>query len=136
MKRLLSKNGRENKNTKRIITASYFTILHSFISRTGYPIEFLARIVSGKLMYSIVMYYEYESSSFYDGTSFEDAFDFYVEILSALKNITEAEKVKRYKKEFLSRASNLLLEAANYKVIERRHLYHKKPLFLGENDPC
>lgn len=129
MKRLI-------KKSKKTITASYSMTLHSFIANTGYPIDLSVRILNNKLQYSITMTTQYSSCSFYDGPSFDDAFDFYIDIVIALKNLAEAEKLKQNERDILARANNFLMQTANYKLIERNHLYYKKPLFLGINDPC
>ena len=130
MKRLI-------KKSKRTITAaSYSMTLHSFIANTGYPIELSVRILNNKLQYSIIMITQYSACSFYDGPSFNDAFDFYIDIVIALKNLVEAEKLKRNERDILARANSFLMQEANHKLIERNHLYYKKPLFLGTNDPC
>ena len=124
------------KNMRRVKTASYFITLHSFIPWTGYPVEFTARLLGGRLYYTITVMNLYSSSSLYDGDNFDDCFDLYVEVISAWKGITEAENVAKMKKDFEQKAKKLLLETAEYKVKERNHLYFKKPLFLGINDPC
>ena len=114
--------------------ASAYMLLHSFITNNGYPIEFTARISSNRLYYSIIMLNQFSSSSFYDGESFEAAFDFYVEIMTALYSLTEAEKVSRKKQTFLDKAISLLNETAVNKYSDWHTLYHKAPLFLGMND--
>lgn len=116
--------------------ASYFIVLHSFVSNDGYYIEFSARILAGRLQYAITMDTEFNSVSFYDGTNFEDAFDFYKHIVLRKFNLSEAEKVNKNKQALLTKAEDLLLESANYTVMERNHLFKSKPLFLGFTDPC
>ena len=97
---------------KRLIKkASYYVCLHSCIAKNGSPIEFIARIVSGRLQYSINMLHQYYSSSFYDGESFDDAFDLYTAIIAKLYSLTETEKLLNQKQLLLMRAKNMLKES-------------------------
>ena len=119
-----------------IKSASYFINLHSFVACNGEPVEFSVRILANRLQYSIIMLHQYCSSSFYDGNSFEDAFDFYIEIISALLSVTDAERVKKMKLILETKAKNLLMESASSSLQARNHLYFKKPLFLGISEAC
>ena len=114
--------------------ASMYMLLHSFVTKNGYPIEFIARVSSNRLYYSIIMLNQFSSSSFYDGESFEAAFDFYIEIMTALYSLIEAEKVSKKKQTFLDKAIHLLDETAVNKYRHWHTPYHKAPLFLGMND--
>ena len=120
---------------KRLIKkASYYVCLHSCIAKNGSPIEFIARIVSGRLQYSINMLHQYYSSSFYDGESFDDAFDLYTAIIAKLYSLTETEKLLNQKQLLLMRAKNMLKESAKHIYQQRNTLYFNQPLFLGINE--
>lgn len=116
--------------------ASYFVCLHSCVAKNGSPIEFIARILSGRLQYSIVMMHQFHDSSFYDGESFDDAFDLYVTIISRLYNVTQAENLLKQKYLLLNKAQKLVKETANHIYHQRNTLYFNKPLFLGINESC
>ena len=122
---------------KRLIKkASYYIILHNCITKNGDPIEFYARVVSGKLRYSIVMEHQFHNSSFYDGESFEDAFDLYMTIIYKLYSVTKANQLMKQKQSFLFKAQKLLKEIADDIFRKRNTLYFNKPLFLGINEGC
>lgn len=122
---------------KRLVKlASYYITLHSFIGKTLEPVEFSARIVSNKIQYSIIVEHQFYNSSFYDGSSFEDAFEFYIDIVIAFKNVQYAEYVRRQKQRFLEKARRLLYEVTESKYREQHTPYFKKPLFLGLSEGC
>ena len=122
---------------KRLIKkASYYITLHSCITKNGDPIEFQARIISGKLRYSIIMEHQYYNSSFYDGDLFDDAFDLYIAIIAKLYSVTITEQLIKQKQSILFKAKKLLKEAADDIFHKRNTLYFNKPLFLGINEGC
>lgn len=122
---------------KRLIKkASYYNILHSFRTNDGNIIEFSARILANKLQYSIIIIYQFNNASFYDGNSFEEAFDFYKDIAIAFKGVFLAEQIRKQKQIFLERAKKLLNEVSIDKYKNQHTLYFKKPLFLGISEGC
>ena len=125
IKRLITKKRKMRKS------ASYFFTLHSFISKLGDPVEFSVRILGNRLWYSVNVLYQFNTTSYYDGNSFETAFDFYVELANALYGITFAEKITKEKLTLLDKAKKLLNETAENKYRNQHTLYFKKPLFLG-----
>lgn len=116
--------------------ASYFILLHSCIAKDGSPIEFSARILSNKLHYSIIILYQFHTSSFYDGNNFDDAFDLYITIISRLYSVTFAENLMKQKQTLLFKAQKLLKETADDIYHKRNTLYFTKPLFLGISEGC
>ena len=122
---------------KRLIKkASYYMMLHSCTAKDGSPIEFSVRILANKLQYSIIILYQFHTSSFYDGNSFEDAFDLYITIVSRLYSVTFAEQLMKQKQTLLFKAQKLLKETANDIYHKQNTLYFTKPLFLGINEGC
>lgn len=113
---------------------SHFIVLHSFISRFGYPVNFYARIVSNKLAYSVVTSYQFYDTSFYDGNDFNEAFNFYVEMVSAVLSISAAEEVKKQKSSFLDRAKYLLSETSEIKLKTWNTPYQVKKSYWGIAD--
>jgi len=122
---------------KRLIKkASYYITLHSCVAKNGSPIEFLATLISGRLRYSIIMEHQFYNSSFYDGDSFDDAFDLYIAIIAKLYSATVTEQLIKQKQTLLFKAQALLKEAADDIFRKRNSLYFTKPLFLGINESC
>ena len=122
---------------KRLIKkASYYITLHNCIAKDGSPIELIARIVAGRLRYSIVIECQYHNFSFYDGDSFDDAFDLYTAIIAKLYNVIIMEQVIKQKQTLLFKAKKLLKESAEDIFCKRNTLYFTKHLFLGINEGC
>lgn len=122
---------------KRLIKkASFFITLHSCIAANGSPLEFVARILAGRLQYAIIMRHQFHDSSFYDGESFDDAFDLYVTIISRLYSATQAENLLKQKQLLINKAQKLVKETADSIYHKRNTLYFKKPLFLGISEGC
>ena len=123
---------------KRLIkkASSNIITLHSFISQRGTPVVLNARILANKLQYTVELEYQFHTASIYDGSSFETAFDFYIEAMMAFLSLSAAESMKRQKQLMLEKARNLLLEVTNDKVRKQHTVVLKQPLFLGISDPC
>jgi len=122
---------------KRLIKkATYFMLLHSCRAKNGSPIELSARILSNRLQYSIIMMNQYSDTSFYDGESFDDAFDLYAFIVSRLCTTVQTENILKQKQLLFNKAQKLMKETANDLYRRRNTLYFKKPLFLGISEGC
>lgn len=127
--RLISKDNRK-KRMKRTASSSFMT-LHSFVTRDGYPVDFIARISSNRLVYTVLVSYQFNDASFYDGEDFDEAFKYYIETMSALLSIPEAEAAKKMKASFLDKAKYLLSELSEYRIMNRTNTVQKKKLYWG-----
>jgi hypothetical protein len=121
---------------KRLIkqASGEYICLHSINTKSGEPIEFIARLSSNKLYFSIIQEHDFCSSSFYDGPDFEEAFSMYIDILLAFKDILSAENVAKHKSDFIYRANKLIVDMHDYKLSQQHTPYQKQQLFLGNND--
>ena len=65
---------------KRLVkkASGEYICLHSISTKSGEPIEFIARLSSNRLYFSIIQEHNFCSSSFYDGPDFEEAFSMYM----------------------------------------------------------
>ena len=121
---------------KRLVkTASgEYICLHSIRTKSGEPIEFIARLSSNRLYFSIIQEHKFCSSSFYDGPDFEEAFSMYIDILLAFKDVLTAEQVSKHKPDFIYKANRLVVDTHDYKISQQKTPYQKQKLFLGNND--
>lgn len=129
--RLISKDMCKTRMKREASTSSLFMVLHSFIANNGFPVEFIARISSNKLMYTVLVTYQFNDASFYDGDNFDEAFKYYVETVSALLSVPAAEEVKRMKSSFLNKSKYLLSEMSEYRIQNRTTAVQKKKLYWG-----
>ena len=120
-----------SKGMRKQASYSYFITLHSFVSNQGNPIDFSARILGNRLHYAIVVSYPYSDASFYDGENFDEAVQYYVDMVSAFLSVSAAEKVAKMKGAFRDKARYLLEETSNEKMKAMNTPYQKKNSFLG-----
>lgn len=128
--RLISKDQRKRQMQREASTAAFIT-LHSFITRQGYLIDFVARISSNRLMYSVIAHYQFNDASMLDDEDFDKVFRYYIEAISALSSITAAEGVKKMRQTFLDQANYLLSDISECRIRYNNTPVQKKKSFLG-----
>ena len=121
---------------KRLVkkASGEYICLHSISTKSGEPIEFIARLSSNRLYFSIIQEHNFCSSSFYDGPDFEEAFSMYIDILLAFKDVLTAEQVSKHKPDFIYKANKLVVDTHDYKISQQKTPYQKQKLFIGNND--
>jgi hypothetical protein len=122
---------RLRKNNGLTKQASLFVSLNSFVTKSGDTIEFQARILANRPWFQILHDSQFTTSSYYDGSDFEKAFDFYQELILAFKGVKKAEEVKRLRSSFEQKIERLQKEK-DYKTTDDMYgALKQRPLFLG-----
>ena len=101
--------------------------LNGFMTEGGIYYQYSVRLLNNNPMYSIVAIDTYDTSSLYDGTSFEESFEFFCELAIALKGVNYAEDFAREKQLVLSKI-DLLKEKSQDMILKM------KPLSLGDSE--
>ena len=115
-----------------IKTSSYLMDLDSSILKSGDVVGISVRIVNWKPWFQVYLEYDVgTSSSFYDGPDMDKAFRMYMDVLMALKGVTETE---RFKKQIPFFKAQIEKDLENENKKEYHNLILKSPKFLGIND--
>jgi hypothetical protein len=114
------------KRTAKVYTKPTME-LNGFITKGGLYYGLSVRLLNHKLMYSILCYDMFETSSLYDGEDFEEAFEFFCELAMALQGIHYAENIANEKR-MVQEKINKLVETSQDMSLK------VKPLFLGDSD--
>ena len=117
MKRLVAKN-MYSKPTME---------LNGFMTDGGIYYQYSVRLLNNKPMYSIFALDTYDTSSLYDGESFEESFEFFCELAMALKGIRYAEDFAR-EKQLIQDKIFTLKEKSQDMTLKMR------PLSLGDSE--
>lgn len=132
MSRLKKIKDRESIGKSLYRTAGSHMYLSSFILKSGDVIGISARMVNWKPWYQVFLEYDVAtSSSFYDGPDEEKAFQYYMDLLTAFKGVSEAEKFKKQIPEYQHKMKWLY---RNPSEEQYHNLLMKTPKFLGVND--
>lgn len=113
------------------LASSYVTTLSSIILGSGDIIGFDVKIVNNKPWYQVVHEHEFYTSNYYDGESFERAYELYEELLLAFKRLPEAENLRKSKNRFKDDIAKLF--QIKKKDIDNYYTMKRAPLFLGVN---
>ena len=101
--------------------------LNGFMTEGGIYYQYSVRLLNNKPMYSIVAIDTYDTSSLYDGNSFEESFEFFCELAIVLKGVNYAEDFAREKQLVLNKI-DLLKEKSQDMTLKM------KPLSLGDSE--
>jgi hypothetical protein len=105
--------------------------VHNIILKSGDVVGISVRTVNWKPWFQV--YLEYgagEASSFYDGPDKDKAFRMYMDILTAFKGVSEAEKFKKS----IPQYDDMIEKSFAHPTREYHNLIMKSPKFLGIND--
>jgi hypothetical protein len=121
-----------NNKIKMSKTASTHMHISSFILKSGDVIGISARTVNWKPWYQVFLEYDQgAASSFYDGPDQSKAFQYYMDLLTAFKGVSEAEAFRKHIPQYQHKLIHLERKPQDQ---EYHNLLMRTPKFLGVSD--
>ena len=111
----------------KLFPSKHMIELHGFITKSGLYYCFNVRLLNNKPIFSIYCQDMFDNSSLYDGYDFEEAFEFFCELLIALKGVSFAENFARTRK-YVEQQIQTLVDTTQDMTLK------VKPLSLGDSE--
>jgi len=115
------------KKISRVVPSKNMIELHGFITKAGLYYCLNVRLLNNKPIFSIYCQDMFDITSLYDGYDFELAFEFFCELLIALKGVSFAENFAKERAYVEQQIEQLVYTTQDMSL-------KKKPLFLGDSE--